>query len=180
MRYLSLAIVCLLPAVVQGQSIVVSGGSRSFVASGRQPAAVITVQDADKAAPVDPDTSAVEELRREIELLKQQLLAKPKPPEPVPVAVPKPVAAKPQPLKMQWNIAGNWNPTESETRKHLESVHGASAEGLTHQQMLDLHDSLHNGTSKSKAVVKTQSVNSACPGGVCPTPNRVAKNRRRR
>lgn len=63
-------------------------------------------------------------------------------------------------VSMQWNIDGDWSPTVSQTSSHLQKTHGVSTDGMTHQQMLDLHDSIHNGTG---------SQSSSCPSGNCPT-----------
>lgn len=70
------------------------------------------------------------------------------------------------PPRMRWNINGDWSPTESQTRIHLEREHGVSTSGKTHQQLLDLHDSLHEG--RSRTVRQRYRTRSSCPGGVCP------------
>lgn len=185
MRYL-LLIVMLLSTTASAQSIVVSGGRQSIIVSG-QTAAVITGREATKAVPPameippwEPDPTVdllmeIESLRQEVAELKKQRTVAPKPAAPA-VTVKAPVVAKAntQPLRMQWNIQGDWSPTESQTRRHLESDHGVSTAGMSHQQMLNLHDSLHNGTKTvSKPAVRyVQPVRyqSNCPGGVCPTP----------
>jgi hypothetical protein len=58
-------------------------------------------------------------------------------------------------------------------RSHLQGTHGVgSTAGMTKDQMEALHDSLHNGSrSVSRSRTVTRSVQqSACPGGVCPSP----------
>lgn len=70
-------------------------------------------------------------------------------------------------VTMRWNVSGNWSPTEIQTRQHLEREHGVQTSGMTHQQMLDLHDSLHDGR---RVVRQSLRVQSSCPGGVCPAP----------
>ena len=79
---------------------------------------------------------------------------------------------KPQRIRLRWNINGSWSPSEQQTRSHLEGQHGIVTAGMTHQQMLDLHDALHEGrsvTSRSKTTVRVQQ-SGGCPGGVCPLP----------
>lgn len=76
-------------------------------------------------------------------------------------------AVKPyQPVRMQWNIEGDWSPSESQTRAHLESDHGISTAGMSHQQMLQAHDAAHNGRQYA---IRSRPVQlQSCPGGVCP------------
>ena len=70
---------------------------------------------------------------------------------------------------LRWNIEGNWNPTILETSAHLRT-HGVDTNGMTHQQMADLHASIHDGkpvAMKSKPVqYVTRGMN--CPNGKCP------------
>jgi hypothetical protein len=71
---------------------------------------------------------------------------------------------------LRWNIEGNWNPTILQTSAHLRQDHSIDTNGMTHQQMADIHADLHHGkpvATKAKAV-RVQ----GCPGGVCPTPRR--------
>jgi len=71
---------------------------------------------------------------------------------------------------LRWNIEGNWNPTILQTSAHLRE-HGINTDGMTHQQMADLHASIHDGkpvAMKSKPVqYVTRGTN--CPNGQCPT-----------
>ena len=72
--------------------------------------------------------------------------------------------------RLRWNIEGDWNPDILETSAHLRTDHGINTNGMTHQEMADLHASIHEGqpvAMKSKAV-KVQ----GCPGGRCPTNTR--------
>jgi len=87
---------------------------------------------------------------------------------------------------LRWNINGNWNPTILETSAHLAAEHGIDTNGMTHQQMADSHADLHDGkpvAMKAKPVQyqsrPTYSVQSGCPGGVCPTNTRFVQRRRR-
>ena len=75
--------------------------------------------------------------------------------------------------RLRWNIEGNWNPTILETSAHLRE-HGINTDGMTHQEMADIHASIHEGKSvamKSKPVAMANR-GSKCPGGVCPTNTR--------
>lgn len=75
---------------------------------------------------------------------------------PVPAAqliarIPKPAAvpADPDPpLSMKWNIEGDWTPTTEQTANHMLEDHGIFVDGLTHQQMLKMHDLLHDTAQK--------------------------------
>lgn len=76
------------------------------------------------------------------------------------------IVRRDQPVRMQWNIEGDWSPTESQTRAHLESDHGISTVGMSHQQMFATYDAAHNGRQYAIRArpVQVQS----CPGGYCP------------
>jgi hypothetical protein len=94
-----------------------------------------------------------------------------------------PVASAPAvrssgPLKLSWNVEGNWNPSILETAKHLREDHGIIADGMSHQQMHDLHAAVHEGRQVATKSPPVQLINrgSSCPGGVCPT----VRTRRRR
>ena len=75
--------------------------------------------------------------------------------EPQEVATPKPLplkAAATTPavrsssgVKMSWNVNGNWSPTIIETATHLRSEHGVNIDGMTEQQLHDMHAALHEG-----------------------------------
>jgi hypothetical protein len=54
---------------------------------------------------------------------------------------------------LRWNIEGNWNPTILETSKHLGQDHGIDTNGMTHQEMADLHADLHDGKTSGGAPV---------------------------
>jgi hypothetical protein len=94
-----------------------------------------------------------------------------------------PVASAPAvrssgPLKLSWNVEGNWNPSILETAKHLREDHGIIADGMSHQQMHDTHAAAHEGRQVATKSPPVQMINrgSSCPGGVCPT----VRTRRRR
>ena len=72
--------------------------------------------------------------------------------------------------RLRWSIAGDWNPDILETSAHLRTDHGIETNGMTHQEMADIHADLHDGkqvATKARAV-RVQ----GCPGGVCPTNTR--------
>jgi hypothetical protein len=71
---------------------------------------------------------------------------------------------------LRWNIEGDWNPDILETSAHLRTDHGINTNGMTHQQMADLHASLHDG--KPVAKVKVVNRGTSCPNGRCPVPQR--------
>ncbi len=81
---------------------------------------------------------------------------------------------------LRWNIAGNWNPTILETSAHLRAEHGIDTNGMTHQEMADIHAALHEGKPMPVRSTPVQSfvTRSSCPGGVCPVPQRVSRKRR--
>ena len=71
--------------------------------------------------------------------------------------------------RLKWDVEGNWNPTILETSAHLRE-HGINTNGMTHQEMADIHADLHDGkqvATKARAV-RVQ----GCPGGACPTNTR--------
>jgi len=71
------------------------------------------------------------------------------------------------PIRMQWSMDGDWTPTEYQTTVHLQKRHGVSTDGMSHQQMLDLHDSLHGSAVQTRRV-RIISRGSYCPSGRCP------------
>ena len=106
---------------------------------------------------------------------------RPNPSQPV-----KPVASAPAvrlsgPVKMSWNVEGNWSPTILETAKHLREDHGIIADGMSHQQMHDAHAAAHEGRPVAIKTPPVQLINrgSQCPNGQCPTPRRGLFGRRR-
>ncbi len=76
--------------------------------------------------------------------------------------------------RLRWNIDGNWDPTILETSAHLGREHGIDTDGMTHQEMADLHADLHDGKSVATAKPRVQNAGSlsSCPGGTCPTNTR--------
>jgi hypothetical protein len=98
----------------------------------------------------------------------------------------KPVASPPAvrssgPIKLSWNVEGNWQPSILETAKHLREDHGIIADGMTHQQMHDAHAAAHEGRQVANKSQPVQMVNrgSQCPNGQCPQPRRGLFGRRR-
>jgi len=81
---------------------------------------------------------------------------------------------------LRWNIEGNWNPTILETSAHLRE-HGINTDGMTHQEMADIHASIHEGkpVGMKSETVRYVSRGASCPNGVCPTPRRGLFGKRR-
>jgi hypothetical protein len=98
----------------------------------------------------------------------------------IPVA-PSPAVRSSGPLKLSWNVEGNWSPSILETAKHLREDHGIIADGMTHQQMHDVHAAAHEGRPVANKSQPVQMINrgSQCPGGRCPTVRRGLFGRRR-
>jgi len=83
--------------------------------------------------------------------------------------------------RLRWNIEGNWNPTILETSAHLRE-HGINTDGMTHQQMADLHASIHEGkpVAMKSETVRYVSRWANCPTGQCPTSSTRYVRRTRR
>jgi hypothetical protein len=75
--------------------------------------------------------------------------------------------------RLKWDVEGNWNPTILETSKHL-AEHGINTNGMTHQEMSDIHASIHDGQPVAMRSKPTVMINrgSNCPNGRCPVPQR--------
>ena len=71
---------------------------------------------------------------------------------------------------LRWNIDGDWNPDILETSAHLRTEHGIETNGMTHQEMADIHADLHEGNVTAK--VKVVNRGTSCPNGRCPVPQR--------
>ena len=72
--------------------------------------------------------------------------------------------------RLRWSVEGNWSPTILETSAHLRTDHGIETNGMTHQEMADIHADLHDG--KQVAKVKVVNRGTSCPNGRCPVPQR--------
>lgn len=132
-----------------------------------------------EALKVESETPKVEEVIKSA--LEPQEVAKANQSQPSkPVASP-PAVRSSGPIKLSWNVEGNWNPTILETARHLREDHGIIADGLSHQQMHDAHAAAHEGRKVANKSQPVQMINrgSSCPGGVCPTPRRGLFGRRR-
>jgi hypothetical protein len=83
---------------------------------------------------------------------------------------------------LRWNVDGNWNPTILETSRHLGADHGINTNGMTHQQMADIHAELHDGTpvAMKSETVRYVSRGTNCPNGQCPTSSTRYVRRSRR
>lgn len=125
-----------------------------------------------EALKVESETPKVEEVIKSA--LEPQEVAKANQSQPSkPVASP-PAVRSSGPIKLSWNVEGNWNPTILETARHLREDHGIIADGLSHQQMHDAHAAAHEGRKVANKSQPVQFVNrgSQCPNGQCPTPRR--------
>ena len=78
---------------------------------------------------------------------------------------------------LKWDVQGNWNPTILETSAHLRK-HGIDTNGMTHQEMADIHAGIHEGKQMPVSAVRVKNASpvSNCPGGTCPT-NRTQRRR---
>ena len=82
---------------------------------------------------------------------------------------------------LKWNIEGNWNPTILETSAHLRE-HGINTDGMTHQEMADVHASIHEGkpVAAKSETVRYVSRGTNCPNGQCPASSTRYVRRSRR
>lgn len=53
---------------------------------------------------------------------------------------------------LRWSVAGDWNPSILKTSQHLREQHGVNTDGMTHQQMADLHADLSEGRTGGQTV----------------------------
>ena len=83
--------------------------------------------------------------------------------------------------KLKWDVEGNWNPTILETSAHLRE-HGINTDGMTHQEMSDVHASIHDGkpVAAKSETVRYVSRGTSCPNGQCPTTSTRYVRRSRR
>ena len=73
-----------------------------------------------------------------------------------------------------WNFEGNWNPTLSEMRRHLQEDHDVDASRMTAAECRALHSLLHNSETRTAPVADS------CPTGNCPTSGSRTTTTRRR
>ena len=81
-----------------------------------------------------------------------------------------------EPVRMQWNFEGDWNPSYNDMVDHMDDDHGVDVEGMSAAEIAALHDSLHNGAKTFRTVQYrggglSGMVRSICPGGNCPGGN---------
>jgi hypothetical protein len=83
---------------------------------------------------------------------------------------------------LRWNVDGNWDPTILETSRHLGADHGINTNGMTHQEMADIHASIHDGkpAAMKSETVRYVSRGTNCPNGQCPTSSTRYVRRSRR
>ena len=53
--------------------------------------------------------------------------------------------------RLKWNVEGDWNPDILTTARHLREDHGIDTNGMTHQQMADIHADIHEGKTSGGA-----------------------------
>ena len=84
--------------------------------------------------------------------------------------------------RLKWNVEGDWNPDILTTARHLREEHGIDTNGMTHQQMADLHASIHDGkpVAAKSETVRYVSRGTNCPNGQCPTSSTRYVRRSRR
>ena len=84
--------------------------------------------------------------------------------------------------RLKWNVEGDWNPDILTTARHLREEHGIDTNGMTHQQMADLHASIHDGkpVAAKSETVRYVSRGTNCPNGQCPTTSTRYVRRSRR
>jgi hypothetical protein len=156
--------------------LLVGCGQEEFAVVDSPAGFTVTVQDVtDKQnailTAINGNTAAIGQVKTKIESLEASLVkSNPNGKEVIQSAPESPAKANttPDPLKvatpgtssrtasdgtvLRWNIEGNWNPTILETSQHLGQDHGIDTNGMTHQQMADLHASLHDGTNGGQPV----------------------------
>ena len=83
--------------------------------------------------------------------------------------------------QLKWDVKGNWDPTILETSAHLRE-HGINTDGMTHQEMADVHASIHDGkpVAMKSETVRYVSRGTSCPNGQCPTSSTRYVRRSRR
>ena len=83
--------------------------------------------------------------------------------------------------RLKWDVEGNWNPTILQTSKHL-AEHGINTDGMTHQEMADVHADIHDGkqVAAKSETVRYVSRGTNCPNGQCPTTSTRYVRRSRR
>jgi hypothetical protein len=82
---------------------------------------------------------------------------------------------------LRWSIEGDWNPTILQTSAHLRE-HGIDTDGMSHQEMADIHASIHDGkpVAMKSETVRYVSRGTNCPNGQCPTSSTRYVRRSRR
>ena len=147
---------------------------------------------------VESNTSALAAIKASIDAI-QVVSSKPNGKEVIQSAPESPAKANdtPNPLKvatpgtssrvasdgtqLKWDVKGNWDPTILETSAHLRE-HGIDTDGMTHQEMADVHASIHEGkqVAAKSETVRYVSRGTNCPNGQCPTSSTRYVRRSRR
>jgi len=157
--------------------VIVSKQDESLVILKSNTTALAAIKGQIEALKVESETPKVEEVIKSA--VEPQEGAKANPSQSSqPVASPPAVRSS---VVMKWNVEGNWQPTILETAQHLREDHGIIADGMSHQQMHDMHAAAHEGRKVANKSQPVQMINrgTQCPGGVCPTVRRGLFGRRR-
>jgi len=151
---------------------VVSKQDESLVILKSNTTALAAIRGQIEALKVESETPKVEEVIKSA--VEPQEAPRANLSQPIIPVAPSPAVRSSGPLKLSWNVEGNWQPSILETAKHLREDHGIIADGMTHQQMHDAHAAAHEGRQVANKSQPVQFVNrgSQCPGGVCPTNTR--------
>lgn len=107
-------------------------------------------------------------------------------PEEIPEEIPQEQGVIPEPepeitqlRQTNWNWTGKNNPPDDVMRKHLMVEHDvdpSSANKMSRQEMISLHNLLHN--SEVRAAAPKSKSSSSCPSGNCPTSSSSSSTRR--
>lgn len=86
-----------------------------------------------------------------------------------------PVVVQSTPVAMPIVRSGSHWTYPGDITSHLEADHGQVVKGMSIEQQLSLHDSLHESQrvmGTARTVTRSRVQSGGCPGGVCPTSSR--------
>jgi hypothetical protein len=75
--------------------------------------------------------------------------------------------------EMEYNINGDWYPSDAKIAAHLAQSHGINTIGMSRAQMLAIHDNAHKTRVLQSQIMPSYSYSyscpiSSCPGNFCP------------
>ena len=117
--------------------------------------------------PASPDQKAADQPKARVVASSAPAAESPKqqqPPEPEPKIT--------QLRQSNWNWSGVGNPPDSAMRRHLIATHdvdSSSANKMSRQEMIAIHNLLHNSEVRAAAPRTKTKSSSSCPSGSCPT-----------